>query len=107
MKLAETSVTLEAPVVLPAHALNPSIVPSTNTTTPKRHLPSLNRTAPLRWPTLLAPTLKGKGATGSPKRGSTIEAGFTEVALVQIGATDQEQFIDWAQRELLPALRSL
>ncbi len=36
-----------------------------------------------------------------------LEAGFTEVALVQIGAGHQQQFIDWAQRELLPALRSL
>jgi G6PDH family F420-dependent oxidoreductase len=36
-----------------------------------------------------------------------IDAGFTEVALVQIGADQQEQFTAWAQRELLPALRSL
>jgi G6PDH family F420-dependent oxidoreductase len=36
-----------------------------------------------------------------------IEAGFTEVALVQIGADHQDQFIDWAERELLPALRLL
>ncbi len=36
-----------------------------------------------------------------------IEAGFTEVALVQIGAESQDRFIDWAQAELLPALRSL
>ncbi len=36
-----------------------------------------------------------------------IEAGFTEVALVQIGAGHQQEFIGWAQRELLPALRSL
>jgi G6PDH family F420-dependent oxidoreductase len=36
-----------------------------------------------------------------------IEAGFTEVALVQIGADQQEEFIGWAERELLPALRSL
>jgi G6PDH family F420-dependent oxidoreductase len=36
-----------------------------------------------------------------------IEAGFTEVALVQIGGDGQEAFISWAQRELLPALRSL
>jgi G6PDH family F420-dependent oxidoreductase len=35
-----------------------------------------------------------------------IDAGFTEVALVQIGS-EQSDFIDWAQRELLPALRSL
>jgi G6PDH family F420-dependent oxidoreductase len=36
-----------------------------------------------------------------------IDAGFTELALVQIGAAQQEQFMAWAQRELLPALRSL
>ena len=36
-----------------------------------------------------------------------IDAGYTEVALVQIGADHQVPFIDWAERELLPALRSL
>jgi G6PDH family F420-dependent oxidoreductase len=36
-----------------------------------------------------------------------IDAGFTEVALVQIGADRQEPFIRWAHDELLPALRSL
>ena len=36
-----------------------------------------------------------------------IEAGFDEVALVQIGANHQEQFTTWAERELLPALRSI
>jgi G6PDH family F420-dependent oxidoreductase len=36
-----------------------------------------------------------------------IEAGFTEIALVQIGAEQQAEFIQWAERELLPALRSL
>jgi G6PDH family F420-dependent oxidoreductase len=36
-----------------------------------------------------------------------VDAGFTEVALVQIGAEQQQRFIEWAQRELLPALRSL
>jgi G6PDH family F420-dependent oxidoreductase len=36
-----------------------------------------------------------------------IEAGFTEVALVQIGADQQEPFLAWAQEQLLPALRSL
>ncbi|MGZ4187154.1 MAG: LLM class flavin-dependent oxidoreductase, partial [Solirubrobacteraceae bacterium] len=35
-----------------------------------------------------------------------VDAGFTEVAIVQIGA-EQEEFIGWAERELLPALRSL
>ncbi|MFE9428531.1 TIGR03557 family F420-dependent LLM class oxidoreductase [Kitasatospora sp. NPDC006697] len=33
------------------------------------------------------------------------EAGFAEVALLQIGGESQPQFIDWAERELLPALR--
>jgi G6PDH family F420-dependent oxidoreductase len=36
-----------------------------------------------------------------------IDAGYTEVALVQIGAEHQAEFIAWAERELLPALRSL
>jgi G6PDH family F420-dependent oxidoreductase len=36
-----------------------------------------------------------------------VEAGFTEVALVQIGASHQQKFTAWAERELLPALREL
>ncbi len=36
-----------------------------------------------------------------------LDAGFTEVALVQIGAGHQEPFLRWAEEELLPALRSL
>ena len=32
-----------------------------------------------------------------------VEAGFTEVALVQIGAAHQDSFIRWAESELLPA----
>lgn len=36
-----------------------------------------------------------------------IEAGFDEVALVQIGADHQQPFFSWAERELLPALREL
>jgi hypothetical protein len=36
-----------------------------------------------------------------------VEAGFTEVALVQIGGDQQEKFAAWAERELLPALREL
>lgn len=36
-----------------------------------------------------------------------LDAGFTEVAFVQIGADTQQKFIAWAERELLPALRSL
>lgn len=33
------------------------------------------------------------------------DAGFTHVALVQIGADSQQDFISWARGELLPALR--
>jgi G6PDH family F420-dependent oxidoreductase len=33
-------------------------------------------------------------------------AGFTHIALVQVGADTQEAFIAWAAEELLPALRS-
>jgi G6PDH family F420-dependent oxidoreductase len=36
-----------------------------------------------------------------------VEAGFTHVALVQIGATVQEPFVRWAQDKLLPRLREL
>jgi G6PDH family F420-dependent oxidoreductase len=32
------------------------------------------------------------------------DAGFTHLALVQVGADSQAEFIDWAARELLPAL---
>ncbi|MFD4628439.1 LLM class F420-dependent oxidoreductase [Streptomyces sp. NPDC058284] len=35
------------------------------------------------------------------------EAGFTEIALVQVGGDHQRPFIDWAERKLLPALREL
>jgi G6PDH family F420-dependent oxidoreductase len=33
-------------------------------------------------------------------------AGFTQIALVQVGAETQQQFITWAAKELLPALRA-
>jgi hypothetical protein len=33
-------------------------------------------------------------------------AGFTQIALVQVGGDTQEQFITWAANELLPALRA-
>lgn len=36
-----------------------------------------------------------------------VEAGFDEIALVQIGSEHQDAFFPWAERELLPALRSL
>jgi G6PDH family F420-dependent oxidoreductase len=36
-----------------------------------------------------------------------LDAGFDEVALVQIGSDQQEAFIGWAEAELLPALRAL
>lgn len=36
-----------------------------------------------------------------------IDAGFTHVALVQIGHDQQQPFFHWAERELLPALRKL
>lgn len=34
-----------------------------------------------------------------------VEAGFTHLALVQIGGDHQEPFLDWSEKELLPALR--
>ena len=36
-----------------------------------------------------------------------IDAGFDEIALVQIGGESQGVFIEWAKNELLPALREL
>jgi len=36
-----------------------------------------------------------------------VDAGFTHVALVQIGAGSQQQFLDFAEKDLLPALREL
>ena len=35
-----------------------------------------------------------------------VDAGFTHVALVQIGGDDQVDFLRWAEAELLPALRA-
>ena len=34
-----------------------------------------------------------------------VDAGFTDVAVVQIGGDTQPAFLDWAEHELLPALR--
>ena len=36
-----------------------------------------------------------------------VDAGFTHVALVQVGAHMQRDFLAWAQQDLLPELRSL
>ncbi len=36
-----------------------------------------------------------------------VDAGFTSVALVQVGGDSQDDFLDWSERELLPALRTL
>jgi hypothetical protein len=36
-----------------------------------------------------------------------VDAGYTHVAVVQIGAEHQDVFFDWAQAELLPELRKL
>ena len=36
-----------------------------------------------------------------------VDAGFTHVALVQIGGDHQQPFFDWASSDLLPALRDL
>ena len=36
-----------------------------------------------------------------------VDAGFTHVAVVQIGGDAQDQFFDWAEAELLPELRKL
>jgi G6PDH family F420-dependent oxidoreductase len=36
-----------------------------------------------------------------------VEAGFTEIALVQVGGASQLPYLDWAEKTLLPALREL
>lgn len=36
-----------------------------------------------------------------------VDAGFDEVAMAQIGGEEQDDFMPWAEKELLPALRSL
>ncbi len=36
-----------------------------------------------------------------------VDAGFTEVALIQVGGDHQEPYLGWAQQKLLPALRKL
>ncbi|MFJ3913455.1 G6PDH family F420-dependent oxidoreductase [Streptomyces sp. 2132.2] len=36
-----------------------------------------------------------------------VDAGFTEVALIQIGGDRQQPFLDWSESKLLPALREL
>ena len=36
-----------------------------------------------------------------------VDAGFTEIALVQIGGDHQHPFLDWAEKKLLPALKDL
>jgi G6PDH family F420-dependent oxidoreductase len=36
-----------------------------------------------------------------------LDAGFTDVAVVQIGGAHQDSFLNWAEKELLPALREL
>jgi hypothetical protein len=35
-----------------------------------------------------------------------VDAGFTDVAVVQIGCDSQMEFLDWSERELLPRLRA-
>ncbi|MFF3013222.1 LLM class F420-dependent oxidoreductase [Streptomyces sp. NPDC057939] len=36
-----------------------------------------------------------------------VEAGFTEIALIQVGGSHQHSFIDWSETTLLPALRGM
>jgi len=38
--------------------------------------------------------------------GAFLDAGFTQLALVQIRGDHQLPFISWAEEELLPALRA-
>jgi G6PDH family F420-dependent oxidoreductase len=43
--------------------------------------------------------------TGAVRR--YVTAGFTEIALVQVGGDHQLPFLDWAEKKLLPALKDL
>jgi G6PDH family F420-dependent oxidoreductase len=36
-----------------------------------------------------------------------VDAGFTDVALIQIGGEHQDGFLEWSEKELLPALREM
>jgi len=36
-----------------------------------------------------------------------IDAGFSHIALVEVGGDHQADFLEWAAKELLPALREL
>jgi hypothetical protein len=36
-----------------------------------------------------------------------VTAGFTEIALVQVGGDHQLPFLEWAEKKLLPALKDL
>ena len=38
--------------------------------------------------------------------GKWVDAGFTHLAIVQIGGDEQDPFLEWSTDELLPALRS-
>ena len=38
---------------------------------------------------------------------SFVDAGFTDVAVVQIGGDSQPEFLEWAVREVVPALREI
>ena len=35
------------------------------------------------------------------------DAGFTDIAVVQVGGDEQARFLEWANQEFLPALREL
>ena len=39
------------------------------------------------------------------KLGPMVEAGYTHLCVVQVGGESQPEFLDWSERELLPALR--
>ena len=58
---------------------------------------------------------RGRGRVDSLRTGrqtdrriglGVLEAGFTDIALVQIGGEHQREFFDFAQADLLPALRA-
>ena len=65
----------------------------------RRASSSVPRTSPSRSPA-------GRTSTRSPRASAVLEAGFTDIALVQVGDEGQQRFLDEAAGPLLERLRS-
>jgi hypothetical protein len=53
----------------------------------------------------MSPYVVSRGSSAVARQ--WVDAGFTHIALVQVGADHQDQFMTWAAQELLPALREI